>query len=243
MDFTVANISIVGAVAAGAISFLSPCVLPLIPGYVSFVAGSSGTGAAAASKLRTAILSLCFILGFATIFVALGAGATVLSRFLRTWSFEANIIGGSLVLFFGIATTGLVQMPWMERDVRFHGNLAVNGPFGAYLLGLAFAFGWTPCIGPILGAILTVGAVSATASDGVILLALYSLGLGIPFFLSAMFTQSLLGTMREMRTAGRILKIGSGFVMVAMGLAMMTGTLNWAAFWLLTNFPILGRIG
>lgn len=243
MDLAIANISIAAAVAAGAVSFLSPCVLPLVPGYVSFIAGNAATSAARPGRLRTASLSLCFILGFATIFVALGASATLLSRILRTWTVEANIVGGALIVFFGIVTTGLVRLPWLERDVRYHGDVVVNGPLGAYLLGLAFAFGWTPCIGPILGAILTVGAVSSTATDGILLLAFYSLGLGIPFFLAAMFTQGLLGSMVRMRKAGRALKIGSGLVMVAMGIAMMTGTLSWFAFWLLSRFPVFGQIG
>jgi len=131
MDFAIANILIAAAIAAGAVSFLSPCVLPLVPGYVSFIAGNATTThSATTSRLRTASLSLCFILGFATIFVALGASATVLSRILRAYSVEADIIGGALIVFFGIVTTGLVRMPWMDRDVRYHGDVAVGGPVG-----------------------------------------------------------------------------------------------------------------
>lgn len=243
MDLAVANISVFAAIAAGAVSFLSPCVLPLVPGYVSFIAGNTTAGRSDSRRVRTAYLSLCFILGFTTVFVALGASATAVSRILRFYSVEASIIGGALIVFFGIVTTGLIRMPWMERDVRYHGDIAVGGPLGSYLLGLAFAFGWTPCIGPILGAILTVSAVSSTALDGIVLLSLYSLGLGMPFFLAAMFTQGLAGAMTRMRMAGRILKVGAGLIMISMGVAMMTGYLSWFAFWLLDRFPAFGRIG
>ena len=127
--------------------------------------------------------------------------------------------------------------------MRYHGPVKGGGLLGAYLLGLAFAFGWTPCIGPVLGAILTVGAVSATASDGVILLAFYSIGLGVPFLLAALFTGGFVATMKPFRRAGRILQILAGLVMVLMGVAMMTGQLTWFAFWLLDMFPAFGNIG
>ncbi|MGO4562771.1 cytochrome c biogenesis protein CcdA [Rhizobiales bacterium 3FA27D7] len=244
MELEISNIGIVTAVAAGAVSFLSPCVLPLVPGYVSFVAGNSNrAGSASVDKLGVVLLSLCFILGFSTVFVALGASATVLSRVLRAYSYEAGIVGGAIVILFGVFMTGFIRLTWLERDVRYHGSLSSSGPMGAYLLGLAFAFGWTPCIGPILGAILTVSAVSATATDGIVLLSLYSLGLGIPFVLAAIFTQTLMGSLPRMRRTGRILQIAAGGIMVLMGLAMITGQMTWFAFWLLERFPAFGRIG
>lgn len=246
MDFEISNIGIATAVAAGAVSFLSPCALPLVPGYVSYIAGnSSGQRAVGSSidKLGVALLSLCFILGFSTVFVALGASVTAASRVLRAYSYEAGIVGGAIVILFGVFMTGLMRFSWLERDVRYHGGLSGSGPLGAYLLGLAFAFGWTPCIGPILGAILTVSAVSATATDGIVLLSLYSLGLGIPFLLAAIFTQTLMGSLPRMRRAGRVLQIAAGAIMILMGLAMMTGQMTWFAFWLLERFPVFGSIG
>ena len=246
MTFEISNISIVAAVAAGTVSFLSPCVLPLVPGYVSFIAGNSGGAGAepnAPSKTVVALLSLFFVLGFSTVFIALGAGATTLSRVLRFYSYEAGIIGGIIVILFGLFTTGWIRLPWLLRDARYHGRITGGGPLGAYLLGLAFAFGWTPCIGPILGAILTVGAMSATASDGVALLALYSLGLGIPFVLAAVFTQTLMGSLPRMRRAGRVLQPIAGGIMIAMGAAMVTGQMSRFAFWLLETFPAFGSIG
>mgnify|MGYP000134845415 CR=1 FL=1 len=245
MDFEISNIGIMAAIAAGAVSFLSPCVLPLVPGYVSYIAGNSRHGPenARPDRLGVALLSICFILGFSTVFVALGASATALSRLLRAYSYEAGIVGGALVILFGIFMTGLVKFPWLQRDIRYHGSLSGSGPLGAYLLGLAFAFGWTPCIGPILGAILTVSAVSATATDGIVLLSLYSLGLGIPFLLAAIFTQTLMGSLPRMRRAGRVLQIAAGGIMILMGLAMMTGQMTRFAFWLLERFPAFGSIG
>ena len=204
MSLEISNIGVMTAIAAGAISFLSPCVLPLVPGYVSYIAGTpQANPGERASRVATLGLSLAFILGFSTVFIALGASATALSRLLRSYSYEAGIIGGVVVIVFGLFTTGLLRLPWLQRDVRYHGAVKGGSTLGAYLLGLAFAFGWTPCIGPILGAILTVSAVSATASDGIILLALYSIGLGIPFLLSALFTTSLLRGLKPMRRAGQ----------------------------------------
>jgi cytochrome c-type biogenesis protein len=241
MEFEISNIGIAAAVAAGTVSFLSPCVLPLVPGYVSFIAGRSN--AQVRNKAAVMLSSIAFVLGFSTVFVALGASATAISRLLRAYSYEAGIVGGAMIVFFGLVTAGLIRIPWMQRDARYHGTLPGGGPGGAYLLGLAFAFGWTPCIGPVLGAILTVSAVSATAADGIVLLSLYSFGLGVPFVLAAQFTQTLMGKLPRMRKAGRYLQIGAGGVMVVMGVAMMTGQMTRFAFWLLETFPAFGSIG
>lgn len=239
------EIGILAAATAGMVSFLSPCVLPLVPGYVSYVSGAAVTGAEGASSMRLRALppSLSFVLGFSTVFVTLGASATVISRILLSYRFETNLIGGAIVILFGIFATGLVPMPWLERDVRYHGDLPRGSLPGAYVLGLAFGFGWTPCIGPVLGAILTISAASATVNAGIILLAAYSLGLGIPFLLSALFTGSLIRRMKAMRRTGRMLKFAAGGVMIAMGLAMMTGYMTMFSYWLLETFPILSTIG
>lgn len=243
----ISNIGILTALAAGAISFLSPCVLPLVPGYVSYVAGNSadrsGPEAVLRSRSATLLLSSYFVLGFSTIFVALGASATAVSRMLLSYRYEANIVGGVIIIVFGLFMAGLVRLPWLQRDMRFHGAIAGGRPLGAYVLGLAFGFGWTPCIGPVLGAILTVSALSETASSGVALLAIYSAGLGVPFLLSAMFAEGLAGRLNAMRRTGRLLQIGAGVIMMAMGVAMVTGYMSSMSFWLLERFPIFGTIG
>ena len=240
-----AEVGIVTAAAAGVVSFLSPCVLPLVPGYVSYIGGRSldRDGSGSGGRLSALLLSACFVLGFSTVFIAFGASATAISHLLLTRKSEATILGGLIIVVFGLFTTGFIKMPWLQRDVRFHGDLPGGRPLGALLLGLAFGFGWTPCIGPVLGAILTVSAVSSTAATGVALLAAYSIGLGLPFLASALFTDTLSRRLKAMRSAGRFLQLGSGVVMVAMGIAMMTGTLSDFSFWLLENVPILSRIG
>lgn len=243
----ISNVGILTAFAAGAISFLSPCVLPLVPGYISYVAGSSASiGQAQArngGRLAVLLLSLFFVLGFSTIFIALGASATGLSRLLLSYRYEANIVGGAVIIVFGVFMTRLVRLPWLQRDLRFHGKMRGGRPAGAYVLGLAFGFGWTPCIGPILGAILTVGALSATASSGIALLAIYSAGLGIPFLLSAAFTDGLASRLKRMRRTGQVLQVGAGGAMVVMGFVMITGQVSAFSFWLLERFPILTTIG
>ncbi len=239
------NIGILTVFAAGVISFLSPCVLPLVPGYISYVSGNSldRTAGSPAGRLSTLFLSAVFVLGFSTVFIALGASATAISRLLLSYRYETTIIGGAVIVLFGVFMTGLVPIPWLERDVRFRGNVRAGHPIGAYVLGLAFGFGWTPCIGPVLGAILTVSALSATVSTGIALLTVYSIGLGVPFLFSAIFMEGLLRRLKSMRQAGRMLQLGAGAVMVAMGIAMITGYMSVLSFWLLDNFPLLARIG
>lgn len=233
--------------AAGIISFLSPCVLPLVPGYLSYVAGRSTVDESAPAlvlaRLSAISLSLCFVLGFTTVFVVLGASATALGQLLLSYRDELNIIGGALVIGFGLFTLGFVRPTWLERDIRVHTVLPGGRPVAAYVLGMAFAFGWTPCIGPILGAILTVSATSLTVSKGVLLLTTYSFGLGVPFLVTAIFTDSILARIKSIGRAGRILQLLAGAVMILMGIAMMTGQLSTFSFWLLDTFPVLGNIG
>ncbi|WP_108461648.1 cytochrome c biogenesis CcdA family protein [Devosia naphthalenivorans] len=243
----ISNIGILTAFLAGTVSFLSPCVLPLVPAYVSFIAGNSTISEQDSILTRrkevALVLSLCFVLGFSTIFVALGASATVVSRILLSYRAEANLVGGIVVIVFGIFTTGIFRFAWLERDVRYHGAIEGGRPAGAYLLGLAFGFGWTPCIGPVLGAILTLSAVSETSGNGMALLGVYSLGLGLPFVLSALFTQGLSDRLKSIRQFGRWLQFAAGLVMIAMGVAMITGQLSMFAFWLLQMVPFFQQIG
>jgi len=232
---------------AGIVSFLSPCVLPLVPGYVSYVAGQSFDGraseAAPPKTLAALRLSVFFVLGFSTVFVILGASATALGQLFLSYRYEANLTAGAVVIVFGLLMMGLVRWPWLQQDFRLHLDLPGGRPVAAYVLGLAFAFGWTPCIGPVLGAILTTSAVSATVSQGMVLLSVYSLGLGLPFLAAAAFTDGLFGRLRILGRAGRFLQIGAGSVVVGMGLAMITGQLTAFSYWLLETFPAFARIG
>jgi cytochrome c-type biogenesis protein len=241
----ISSVGMLTAFLAGLVSFLSPCVLPLGPGSVSYISGSTleERDRPMAGRWPVFLLGLYFVLGFSTIFVALGAGATALSQLLLSYRYEATLVGGGVVILFGVFLTGLLRLPWLARDIRFHGHLRGGKPLGAYLLGLAFAFGWTPCIGPVLGAILTVSALTATAPAGIALLIVYSLGLGVPFLASALFTGSLVRRIRSMRRWGRSLQVATGGVMIAMGIAMITGTMSWFSIWLLNNVPMLSQIG
>jgi cytochrome c-type biogenesis protein len=219
------EISAVGlatAMLAGAISFASPCVLPLVPGYLSFVS-------AGADRQAERLID------------RLGLGAQAFGGLLLRYSAEANLIGGALVVGFGLLATGLIRVPSLMGDYRFRGPQTISGPTGSYLLGLAFAFGWTPCIGPVLGAILTAAAMSA--GSGAVLLAAYGVGLGIPFLIVAALLGNSFGLIRRLRRAGRLLNVVAGGIMIVMGLLMMTGRLQLIAFWLLEQFPVLGTIG
>jgi cytochrome c-type biogenesis protein len=240
-------LAVLTSFGAGIVSFLSPCVLPLVPGYISYVAGQSLGGAISTGMIATRsvalIASLFFVLGFSTVFVILGASATMLGRLLLSYRYEASLVGGTVIAIFGVFTLGLFRLPWLQRDFRFHLDMPGGRPVAAYILGLAFAFGWTPCIGPILGTILMTSAVSATAAQGAALLAVYSLGLGLPFLGAAVFTDALLGRLRALRRVGRSLQIGAGAVMVAMGVAMIAGEFNDMSYWLLDTFPVFARIG
>ncbi len=240
-------IAMLTAFAAGIVSFLSPCVLPLVPGYVSYMAGYSlrdvQNPADVRAKAAALAASLFFVLGFSTVFVALGASATALGQLFLKYRYEANIVGGAIVVLFGLLTTGLVRISWFQRDFHLHPHVRTGQPFAPYLLGLAFGFGWTPCIGPVLGAILTVSAASATVSNGIALLGAYSFGLGLPFLATAAFTGAFVKRLKSMGRIGRYLQVAAGVVMMAMGLAMITGQLSVFALWLLKTFPVLSTIG
>jgi len=244
----VSTIGLAAAFAAGMVSFLSPCVLPLVPGYVSYVAGQSHTALehrrSAEQRLDALALSAVFVFGFGTVFVALGASASALGALLLRYRYEANLVGGAIVVLFGLLMIGMSRgMPWLQREWRFHPDLPGGRPVAAFVLGLAFGFGWTPCIGPVLGAILTLSAAQAPGSGGTVLLATYAAGLGVPFLVVAFFTREVAARMRALRRVGWMLQIVAGALLVLMGIAMMTGYLSRFGFWLLQTFPAFGRIG
>ena len=233
--------------AAGVISFLSPCVLPLVPGYLSYVAGHSldppSGSAGLVRRLRILRLALCFVLGFSTVFIAFGASATALGQLLLSYRYQANIVGGGIVILFGLVMTGLVRPSWLERDIRLHLDIPGGRAVAAYVLGISFAFGWTPCIGPVLGAILTASAMTATVSKGVALLSIYSLGLGLPFIVTAIFLDGAVGRLGGLRRAGRWLQLGAGLAVIGTGVAIQTGELSTFSYWLLETIPGLASLG
>jgi cytochrome c-type biogenesis protein len=243
-----AELSLIGfltAFAAGVVSFLSPCVLPLVPGYVSFVAGSSleDLRDGAAPRVQSLMLAGTFVLGFTAVFVALGASATALGNLLLSYKLQLGVIAGVVVILFGLHLLGLTPLRLMNQEARFHIETSGGRAVGAFLLGLAFAFGWTPCIGPVLGAILTLSASTADVAKGSLLLTVYSLGLGLPFLLAALFTGTLLVRLKALGRAGRSLQRVAGGLLVAMGVLMVTGQLEVMAYWLLETFPALANIG
>lgn len=242
----ISGIGVLTSFAAGMISFLSPCVLPLVPAYISYVTGKSVTesdSAPARSLLPMLSLSLLFVAGFSLVFVTLGVGASALGQGLLRYKNEATVVGGVIVLIFGLFMTGALKLSWLGRDLRFQSVINRGSPYAAFGLGLAFAFGWTPCIGPVLGAILTLSAVSPEIGGGAALLAIYSLGLGVPFIAAAVFTGAFVSRIGTMRKVGVPLQIGAGIILIFMGIAMITGYLTIFSYWLLRTFPVLSQIG
>ena len=239
-------IGILIAFAAGVISFLSPCVLPLVPGYVSYIAGGSledlTENPSASRRMRAIYLSLFFVLGFSLVFIALGASASAVGEFLLSNKRLFENIAGAVIIVFGLYLMGFLKIPFMSREMRFVSHAAGGHPASAVLLGTAFAFGWTPCIGPVLGGILTMSANANEVGAGVVFLAFYSLSLGVPFLLAAAFTGFFLNSMKTMRRISRPFQILAGTIMVLMGIAMITGYLTSLAYWLLELVPGLATL-
>lgn len=246
---SIADISIWTAILAGALSFLSPCVLPLVPPYLCYMAGVSveefRDHGGSPSAVRRAVLpaALLFTLGFATVFVSLGAGASSIGLFLRQYMDILSRLGGIVIILMGLHFLGVFRIGLINREARFQGNRRPATLSGAYVMGLAFAFGWTPCIGPVLGAILGVAAARDTVSDGAMLLGLYSLGLAIPFWIAAGFSGAFMRFLgRFRRHLGRVEKL-MGLLLVLTGLAFLFGFITDMAIWFQQTFPILMQIG
>jgi len=244
----VSEISYLSAVAAGALSFLSPCVLPLVPPYLCYMAGISiedfrNPQAAPAPRRAVMLASLFFTLGFSTVFVAMGASATTIGMLLRQHLDTLAQIGGVIIVVMGLNFLGVFRISLLSREARFQSGGKPATLTGAYVMGLAFAFGWTPCIGPILGAILGVAAAQQTVGEGAVLLGVYSLGLAGPFWLAAAFSGLFMAFLMRFRRHLGIVEKLMGTLLILTGLAFIFGFVGDISIWFQQTFPILMKIG
>lgn len=236
------EVSYIAAFVGGFLSFISPCVLPLIPGYLSFVSGISmeefRAGTATATSRRQLIsASLAFVAGFSLVFVALGASASAVGEFLMSRLPLLGKIAGVLIIIFGLHTMGVFRLRFLEAEKRVHAQRKPAGLVGALLIGVAFAFGWTPCIGPILAGILAMAARQETISEGVKLLATYSAGLAIPFLLTAVMMNRFLGASAKIRKHYHAIEVASGVLLIAIGVLIFTDQFTVIARYLEPYLP------
>ncbi len=246
MDITV---SVQAALLAGVISFLSPCVLPLVPPYLCFITGASLDELSdpeiesGITQRRAVLAALMFVLGFSTIFVALGATASALAGLLQTHLILLSQIAGVFIILTGLNFLGVFKLAILGREARYHHHSEPAGLLGAYGIGLAFAFGWTPCIGPVLAAILSIAASQQDVTKGAGLLAVYSFGLGIPFLFAAAGVGTFLKFLGHFRLhLGKMERV-MGVLLVITGVAFLTGSMQTMSYWLLEQFPLLATIG
>jgi cytochrome c-type biogenesis protein len=239
------NVSLIAAFVAGVLSFISPCVLPLVPGYLSFISGvtldemrgKAAVDVARASRHRVFAASLAFVVGFSLVFIGLGASASAVGQFLMNQLSLIGKIAGALIVLFGLHMMGVLKLNWLYREKRFQAERKPAGPLGAMLVGVAFAFGWTPCIGPILAGILAVAASRETVREGVLLLAVYSAGLGIPFLLTSLAVNQFFAAFARIRRYYHAIEVASGALLVAIGVLIFTNRFTLIAQYLTPYLP------
>jgi len=241
------SISFLTAFIAGIASFISPCVLPLIPMYISFISGLSldelqNTGDKKRVLKRVIFSSLLFILGFSVIFIGLGASATVLGKFLLSKLSLLSKIAGIVIIIFGLHIAGAFKLNFLNYEKRFHVGQKPSGLLGPFLIGLAFAFGWTPCVGPVLAPILALSAKQETVKQGIILLSMYSLGLAIPFLLTGISINAFLSFTKRIQKHYRIIEIVIGICLIIMGVLFVTGSFSIIAGFMVRWFPWLANV-
>ena len=231
------------AFLAGFISFLSPCVLPLIPGYISYISGTSFDKLVEKKKNLIVIKTVFFTLGFSFVFIALGSTASFIGNFLLSNSEIFRIVAGIIIIFFSLQLLGIINFKFMNKDIRIFTNKYNHNLAFPLLVGVAFGFGWTPCIGPILGSILTLAAIEENLNKSILLLSFYSLGLAIPFIISGILIDKFLFFSKNFRKyTSTIIKVG-GIILLLTGIAILTGQLQVLGFFILEYFPSLGNIG
>ncbi len=242
-----AEISYFYVVLAGLLSFLSPCVLPIVPGYLCFLAGTSldkiASGEDASKERNVFYFALSFVFGFSTVFILLGASATLLSGLIYEYLDILRVVGGIIIIIFGIHFMQIIQLPFLNRDTRYQIESYRPGIVGSYVIGLSFAFGWTPCIGPILGSVLSIAASSETVTYGIVLLMLYSAGLGIPFLLAAYAINGFMRFLSKIRNYIRAIEIFTGVLLVIFGILILTNRIQELAFFFIKYFPFLTQFG
>ncbi len=243
------EITYFGALVAGILSFASPCVLPLIPAYISFLGGASmdqltaEDGVDKATARRIFYAALAFVLGFSTVFIGLGATATAVSGVLARNSIILGQIAGVVIVIFGLHFMGLFRISFLNFEKRFNLQNKPAGVVGSYVLGLAFAFGWTPCVGPILASVLMVAASGDSVWYGTSLLTVYAAGLGIPFLIAALAVKPFMSFMKRFRQHMHKVEIAVGSLLVVTGVVIFTGDINQVANWLLETFPVFSDFG
>tara|TARA_Y200000002_G_scaffold362910_1_gene350496 strand:- start:888 stop:1637 length:750 start_codon:yes stop_codon:yes gene_type:complete len=235
---------LVVAFIAGLISFLSPCVLPIVPPYIAYMSGVALTEIEnRKGRQKIVLTALFFVLGLSTVFIFLGFSASAIGAIFFEYQTLLNTIAGFIIMLFGLHFLGIYRLHFLDREARFEVENYQGTAFGSYVLGLAFAFGWTPCIGPQLGAILSLAASNASILKGTVLLAFYAMGLGIPFLIFALFINRLEGVLKFFKQYFKIIERIMGLLLWTVGLLMLTGGFSSISFWLLETFPALGILG
>ncbi len=237
------GLSLVIAVIGGILSFLSPCVLPIVPPYLAYMGGSSVEEMEKGRNTGVIVKAVFFVLGLSTVFMILGFAASAFGQLFLSYQGVMTKVAGVVIIIFGLHFLGLFRIPLLYREARIDAGDQGGSVFGAYILGLAFAFGWTPCIGPILGAILSLAAQEGSVGQGTVLLGFYAIGLGIPFMLAAMFMNRFVKTMNRMKKHMKLIENLSGGLLILIGVLLLTGLFTEMSYWLLENIPFLGSIG
>ena len=230
------------AFGAGFISFLSPCVLPLIPGYISYISGES-LGDIVEKQKKVILKTVLFSLGFSLVFISFGATASFIGNILLENSNTLRIIAGIIIIIFSLQLIGILNLNFLNQEKRFQTKNYSNNLFFPVLVGAAFGFGWTPCIGPVLGSILTLAAVESSIGKGILLLSFYSLGLAIPFILSGYGISKFLAFSKNFRKNIKIVSVTGGVILLITGILILTNKLQALGYFILETVPILGNLG